>query len=372
MPTIYNSQFFADRAEEDKRKAHEAHDARFLTSTYEVYAEAVTYGEETLKVIYEILDQLAEQTQQAWVPGRGREEIPDVEQQLIATLNAPFGVPGGQIVELASIKPTSYYPMPIAMMGLRSLMTRMSKEMHSPEVRGWIDIVKSGWGIVDSETRKLLESKKEIEACRTLRERARKPALGSNAQLVRLGRPPKGKRGINRKAPSWISDRLHGLSEEDADAAWKQRVVLIALRKGLRRTSQPDAKTIARRAWYKALKQQRELWVYAREAAMMGKVERLRTKLANNNMDLMSITKTEVDLLRDYAKVEIDIDADERELIKEDVEEWVLKTEKLKAKYLELAPPPKRMVIVEIKPPPAKKEEEKEEEDSDFYDSDSD
>ena len=373
MPPVYDAAFFEDRNAWDKQLAVESHDRLVVTPEHQDYRTSITYDDATIKNATDFIESLALKTQNAWKFDRAPEDVPEVEWELINCLNAPFRL-DGKIINLMKVQPISYYPMSIASMGLRSLMTWMSRSMRSEAVREWVDTIKAAWGVIDSEHRKWLESKKRLEACRPLWERARKPPLGSSTQFVKLGRPPKGKRGVNRCAESWVRDRINGLTEDEADAAWKLRVAIVALRNTVQRTSTPCAKTIARRAWYKAAKEEDEARKDARAAAMYVKVERIRAKLMRHNFNMNILSDEEMDLYKEYKGVDLEIDDDERELIVGEVATLAKKTEKAKAKYYELAPPPKKVVFVKVKP--AKKVEVKEKkaesEDSDFYDSDSD
>lgn len=369
MAPLYDARFFANRAEDDIRKAHEAHESLILTTEHKDFAKSVSYPDAVLNETTKLLEELATKTQRAWVierDGMDDPEIPDVEWQLINCLNSPLVLPSGQTINLMKFKPLCYYPMSIAAMGLRSHMTWMAKYMYSEDVRDWADTIKSAWGIIDAQTRKLEKSNKALEACLTLWQRARKPPLGSDAQFVRLARPPKGKRGFNRRADSWIRDRIAGLADDEADLAWKGRVATIAIRSGLKHTTttSPCSKTIARRAWYKVGKEMEDARKDAREAAMYAKVERIRIKLVKNNFNpvLANVSASDMDLVREYMGVDIDIDDDERELILEDVAEATEKVAKLEAAYFDLCPKSKKTVVVEITPPPSKEEEQDEQE----------
>ena len=174
---------------------------------------------------------------------------------VIATLNSPFELQGiNKKIELNKFKPRCYKPMSIATQSLRSLVTWISKNMRTAILRDWACILKEDWRKIDSHHRKLKEAHREIFACTTLWNRARKPATDSFAQFVKLGRPPIGKRGINRSSPNWVADRLNRLTEAQADVAWKGRVSVIAKSgsQPLRATTESDAVTIARREWAEA------------------------------------------------------------------------------------------------------------------------
>ena len=288
IPPVYDAQFFAARTVKQIGKVQQDHGSLVVTASHRKYKEAVCYDDQTVKEVTNAIQKMAMQTQNAWVQDRSPIDVPEVEWKLIDALRAPFVLESGKTVDIMKFKPLSYFPMSIAAQSLRALITWIAKTMHSEEVRDWADVVKDAWGVIDSQARKLLESKKKAEACRTLWERARKPLLGSDAQFVRLGRPPKNKRGFNRNAPSWIQDRIKGLNEDQADMEWKQRCTILAHARRLNRTSAPISKTIMRKAWFKSAKALDDVRKESREVAMLAKVERIRYKLVMSNFDVLA------------------------------------------------------------------------------------
>ena len=304
---IYDAAFFVNRNADDLAKTQLRHKNLVVGVGHATYRNAVSYDDDTVKEITEQLNDLAVRTQRAWI--EGRTVVPVVETELIALLKDPFQLPSsGQEVELMRFKPMSYQPMSIATQTLRNTVKWISKNMSSDDVCDWASIVKDAWGVIDAHHRKLSEINKELYACESLWERARKPPIGSDAQFVRLGRPPKGKRGVNRSAPSWIRDRIRGLTESEADSAWKERIKVVAMKNGLFSSNNPCKLTSARRVWYKAARKEREARNNAHEATML-RMENV-----------------------------LDIDEDEYEFILENVADFAKKAENSKAEYFKLKP----------------------------------